>query len=63
MGGATKRVWSAPELVVLGRGRPQEAVLIICRSWNPSTGPDSVFNSCYSITNPCSPACNSQVGS
>ena len=58
-----KKEWSEPELIVLVRSKPEEAVLTVCKYWLASTGSDNVFSSCYSITNPCSPACDYQMSS
>lgn len=49
-----RKVWKKPKLVVLFRGRPEEAVLQTCK-WAGMGGPQR-FN-CYQsgwTTNPCS---------
>jgi hypothetical protein len=38
------KVWSRPELIVLVREKPEEAVLLFCKG-NPP-GPNSSFGSC-----------------
>jgi hypothetical protein len=42
-----KPTWSAPELIVLARSKPGEAVLAVCKLGPPSAGPNSVNNSCH----------------
>jgi len=37
MDGQTQRRWSKPELVVIARSQPEEAVLTTCK-WNNSVG-------------------------
>jgi hypothetical protein len=39
----TRKMWEKPKLVVLVRGRPEEAVLQVCK-YNGRTGP--VLNNC-----------------
>ena len=43
-----KKRWVAPELLVLVRSRPEEAVLAACKLF--ASGPDSLFGVCG--TNP-----------
>ncbi len=41
-----KRPWQKPELIVLVRNKPEEAVLEACKNnWTPA-GADSVNNAC-----------------
>lgn len=46
-----KKVWSKPKLVVLVRGKPQEAVLNGCKLDYPlgGTGADAVYSGCFWI--------------
>ncbi len=36
----TKKVWTKPQLIVVVRGRPEEAVLLACKT-NMSGGPSA----------------------
>jgi hypothetical protein len=53
-----KKIWKKPKLIVLFRGRPEEAVLQVCKS-TQSTGPGSNlcnlgggggYNPCSTVT-------------
>jgi len=61
MDGPTRRAWSSPELIVLVRSGPEEAVLDLCKSQTvggPNVGYDEVCETaggvyaeeCYSPT-------------
>jgi hypothetical protein len=52
----TKKEWVAPELLVMVRSHPQEAVLSVCKSNGASTGAGNVFSHC-AVTD-CFTACN-----
>ena len=41
-----KKQWQKPQLVVLLRSKPEEAVLTACKSWLASQGPANQFNVC-----------------
>jgi hypothetical protein len=41
-----RKLWRMPELVVLVRGKPEEAVLGGCKLW-PHTGPVHGYEGCY----------------
>ncbi len=41
-----KKAWVRPELIVLVRGKPEEAVLGTCKS-GLTGGPLDVFNACW----------------
>ncbi len=42
-----KKVWTEPELIVIVRNRPEEAVLVGCKDWMSSgTGPSSTVTEC-----------------
>jgi len=51
-----KKKWEKPELIVLLRNTPEEAVLQTCK-FIPGTGPAGLFGWCYivegTITIPC----------
>lgn len=57
----TRRVWSRPELVVLVRSGPQEAVLTECRTTSEADGPSADLGGCFS-TGVCTP-CGMERGS
>ena len=50
-----KSNWNTPQLVMLVRGKPEETVLLSCKSGTPEAGlaapangtPKGVFNGCY----------------
>ena len=43
----TRRAWSSPELIVLVRGKPEEAVLEFCKSNSvKGPGPGVAYNYC-----------------
>ena len=47
----SKKIWDKPELTVLARGRPEEAVLEVCKIWEWGggiTGPNELHNQCVS---------------
>ena len=51
-----KKTWEKPQLVVLGRGTPEERVLKVCKgtNWqgpitNPSTGNCDNNRACYNV--------------
>ncbi|OGC23955.1 hypothetical protein A2291_05595 [candidate division WOR-1 bacterium RIFOXYB2_FULL_42_35] len=55
-----KRKWIQPQLMVLTRGKQEEAVLVACKNggFTPS-GPDYDHERCYSNDEPaCVPLCN-----
>jgi hypothetical protein len=41
-----KKLWQQPELIVLVRNRPEEAVLIVCKGAGPVQASDSAWGSC-----------------
>jgi hypothetical protein len=50
----TNRAWSRPELIVLVRSGPDEAVLSACKSWSEGPkGQDSVNYACLALSGPC----------
>ena len=42
----TKGKWEKPTLVILGRGRPEERVLLNCKTMTIATGKNHANNSC-----------------
>jgi hypothetical protein len=53
MNEATRRAWSRPELIVIVRGGPEEAVLTTCKDNNPpgtnKAGPVTLASGCSSM--------------
>lgn len=47
MGDATRRPWCRPELIVLVRGAPEEAVLIDCKNTTGASGYSTDVSACY----------------
>jgi hypothetical protein len=64
-----KRKWNQPKLIVLTRGRPEEAVLGTCKAINENsvgTGPAHDFDKCFvhNEDRPCkTSACQGQSDS
>jgi len=55
----TRRAWSRPELIVLVRSEPEEAVLDGCKYTNPSSGPGSYEAKCKTWSGAtCGTFCN-----
>jgi len=44
-----KKEWVTPELIILVRNKPEEAVLTTCKSAG-TNGPDSAFSYCGVVT-------------
>ena len=59
-----KKEWSEPELIVLVRSKPEEAVLTTCKQYGSTSqdGPTSTYNWC-ATTLPCVPGCNASAAS
>ncbi|MEI6452749.1 MAG: hypothetical protein WCP98_22750 [Actinomycetes bacterium] len=59
----TRRTWSKPELIVLVRSGPEEAVLESCKSEATGTwaGHDLFFNGCHIVV--CGTNCAPHVSS
>lgn len=56
-----KEKWERPELIILMRGRPEEAVLVFCKN-STSTADFSPSNvGCYEFD--CSTSCQDTAGS
>ena len=55
----TKRAWGTPELIVLVRSGPEEAVLNGCKHMQSGTGPLALVDRCAreQITYPCVDYC------
>ena len=48
-----KKQWQTPELIILSRGRPEEAVLASCKASQSSGGqPGNGFSGCDRATGP-----------
>jgi hypothetical protein len=56
----SEKVWSRPELTVIVRGKPAEAVLVACKS-NDLKVYGSVTNYFYCTIENCNPQCSAQV--
>jgi len=63
----TRRAWSRPELIVLVRIGPEEAVLTVCKQANvsyPNVHPDGAYTSCLdTYPLPCKDTCSEQAAS
>jgi hypothetical protein len=46
-----KKKWSRPQLIVLGRGTPEENVLMACKNTTQASSPNSVNNTKCGIAN------------
>lgn len=53
------RAWDRPELTVIVRGRPEEAILAACKV-EGGDGPTNTFHRCQQ---PCSNPCSDPTGS
>lgn len=51
-----KKTWQKPQLIVLGRGRPEEQVLAVCKNQNVGYAGGPNTNECR--THPTQGACN-----
>ena len=61
--GTTKPEWEKPELTILLRGRPEEAVLWLCKDFDRA-GAYNEFNSCMAIeVDVCNFNCRNVAGS
>jgi len=60
-----KKVWQKPELVVIVRNKPEEAVLQTCKTSGTNSGSRGRQNNCLysSYSSWCWTNCNSTVGS
>jgi hypothetical protein len=59
-----KRKWTRPQLVVLTRGNPEEAVLSACKNGGHAVaGPNYDFERCYLNGGSCGVYCNVQGAS
>ena len=59
----TRRAWSKPELIVLVRSKPGEAVLLGCRTWTSGADCDAMHDACLTSTYPCSYVCENLAAS
>jgi len=61
----TKKGWSKPQLIVLGRGMPEEYILAVCKTHNDPTTPGSSNSTCKpgeNLNPPCRQACKGVTG-
>jgi hypothetical protein len=56
-----KKEWTKPELIVLVRNKPEEAVLGACKN-DFGEGPGVVYYLCYTLVSGCG-TCDSSAGS
>ncbi len=49
-----KKSWTEPELIVITRSKLEEAVLTVCKSNGPGTGPTNNALDCFT-SSPCAP--------
>jgi hypothetical protein len=42
-----KKLWVKPQLVVVGRGRPEESVLAVCKGNGSQTSQASLYSLCH----------------
>jgi len=61
----TRRAWSRPELIVLVRSGPEEAVLGFCKTYPrwEKPGPDVDLDSCHALVPYNCAACSEQADS
>jgi hypothetical protein len=59
----SKTVWVTPELIVLTRKRPEEAVLAACKWDSSHSGPNVSFGACERNGTDCELACDANVPS
>ena len=50
----TRRAWSKPQLIVIRRGRPEEAVLGTCKAFDGTNGPPEYSNCLIPADGMCS---------
>ena len=53
----TRRAWSKPELIVIVRSKPGEAVLLGCRQWTSGADRDAIHDACLQLPSPCNYVC------
>ncbi len=58
-----KKNWIVPELLVLVRSDPQEAVLVACKTYFAPAGPNNGLGSCATFTPESCPLCDGIVTS
>ena len=57
-----RRAWSRPELIVLVRSGPEEAVLSVCKLL-AAAGEPGAYTSACGVSGPDPPPCSEAVGS
>jgi hypothetical protein len=50
--------WHPPELIVVTRGQPEEAVLAACKGSQVLDGPEAAFQRCFVWGSACAGGCN-----
>lgn len=55
-----KKEWRKPELIVLVRNKPEEDVLVACKSSAGGAGPSNRNSACRN-NNACTSSCSAQV--
>ena len=59
----TRRAWSKPELIVLVRSGPEEAVLGACKLATAGSGLREYAGGCWRNDRPCTTDCSDPVAS
>ena len=57
-----KKEWRKPELIVLVRSEPEEAILVICKATTVRGGPKYYNNACRNLSG-CTSSCNQRQNS
>ncbi len=48
-----KKTWTEPELIVIVRGKPEEAILAVCKYPGVPDGSSVTFVACSTSSEPC----------
>ena len=59
----TKKTWTRPQLIVLVRSRPEEAVLLACKALEISGDPNNMDMACVNTVLSVCDSCSSFGGS
>ena len=59
----TRTAWGRPELIVIVRGRPEEAVLGVCKEDTQRTGQSNVLTGCMAGPQECGSQCQNSLAS
>jgi hypothetical protein len=60
---ATQGQWNKPELTVLVRNRPEEAVLAACKGNGSITNNNALYDGCKYASEKCNQACTASAPS